>query len=40
MNNQVLNRMRNKQQEILTALDAILKADREMLRILQGANRK
>lgn len=40
MNNQVLNRMRSKQQEILTALDGLLDADREMLRILKGVNRK
>jgi len=40
MNNQVLNRMRQKQQEILTTLDGILEADREMLKILKGANRR
>jgi len=40
MNNQVLNRMRNKQQEILTALDDIIKADKDMLRLLKGANRR
>jgi hypothetical protein len=40
MNNQVLNRMRNKQQEILTSLDELVKADREMLRIWKEANRR
>jgi len=40
MNNQVLNRMRQRQADIQKSLDDIIKADRETLRLLQGANRK